>query len=125
MVERQLIDYQTHQHRLINNLANVYTMCLAMQELFALYDKMINNIQTKQDFSLMAPMHMNLAGMKALFCHLGYEGIKTMRECCGANGFSKYSGLNSCIQTVSPFATLEGDYVVMSLQTARALLKNS
>jgi hypothetical protein len=71
---------------------------------------------------MMAPMHTVLAGLKALFCHLSYEGIKTMRECCGAAGFSKLS--NFAIDGASALVTLEGDYVVMSLQTARALLKS-
>ena len=73
----------------------------------------------------MAPMHTNLAGLKALFCDLGYNGIKTIRECCGAMGFSKYSGIAWCISTASPLVTLEGDAVVMNLQTARALLKSA
>jgi acyl-CoA oxidase len=94
MVERKLIDYQTHQQRLFDNLANLFVIQLAMREIFYLYDKMINNIQKKQDFSLMAPMHTILAGIKALFCHLGYEGIKTMRECCGGAGFHKYAGFS-------------------------------
>lgn len=36
----------------------------------------------------MAPMHTVLAGLKALYCNLGYEGIKTMKSLCGAAGFS-------------------------------------
>jgi len=71
----------------------------------------------------MAPMHTNLAGIKALFCQLGLEGIKTMRECCGGNGFSSYAGFSHCLDIASPFVTLEGDFVVMMLQTARAILK--
>jgi acyl-CoA oxidase len=71
----------------------------------------------------MAPMHTNLSGLKALFSELGHEGTKTMRECCGAAGFSKYSGIAACISAASPLVTLEGDSVVMNLQTARALLK--
>ena len=51
-------------------------MAMAMNQQYNNYDKMINNIQKKKDFSLMAPMHTVLAGLKALFCNLGYEGIK-------------------------------------------------
>jgi acyl-CoA oxidase len=71
----------------------------------------------------MAPMHTILAGVKALFCHISYEGSKIMRELCGAAGFVKYSGLGSVISGISPYVTLEGDSVVMNLQTARSLLK--
>lgn len=72
----------------------------------------------------MAPMHTVLAGLKALYCGMGYEGIKTMRECCGAAGFSKLSNFGSAIDVASALVTLEGDSVVMNLQTARALLKS-
>lgn len=48
----------------------------------------MTNIKQKQDFSLLGPMHTILSGMKALNCSTAYEGIKTIRECCGAAGFS-------------------------------------
>lgn len=88
---------------------------MTMREVYLMYEKMINKIQKQQDFSLMAPMHTILAGIKALFCDLSYEGTKEMRECCGAAGFSKYSGIQSSMSTISPFVTLEGDAVVMNL----------
>ena len=72
----------------------------------------------------MAPMHTVLAGLKSLFCNFGYEGIKTMRELCGAAGFTKFSSFGSAIDVASALVTLEGDSVVMNLQTARALLKS-
>jgi hypothetical protein len=93
----------------------MYVMCLAMSEMYKLYDKMIDNIQKKNDFSLMAPMHTILAGLKALFCDISYEGVKTMRECCGANGFSLLSNFGGNIDVGSSFVTLEGDAVVMNL----------
>ena len=68
-------------------------------------------------------MHTILSGLKALWCNLAYEGSKTVRECCGAAGFSAYSSLPSVIAIVSSYVTLEGDSVVMYLQTARSLLK--
>lgn len=90
-------------------------MSMSMNELNKTYEKMINNIQKKNDFSLMAPMHTVLSGLKALFCGMGYEGIKTMRELCGAAGFSKFSNFSSGIDIASALVTLEGDAVVMNL----------
>ena len=123
-VERKLIDYQTHQQRIGENIANLFVVSMTMAEQYKNYDKMISNIQKKNNFSLMAPMHTVLSGLKALFCNIGYEGIKTMKECCGAAGFSKYACFGNCIDTASSLVTLEGDEIVMNLQTARALLKN-
>ncbi len=73
---------------------------------------------------MLGPMHTILAGLKGLWCNVAYEGIKTLRECCGAAGFSAFSGFLSTLDSVSAYVTLEGDSVVMYLQTARSLLKN-
>ncbi len=48
---------------------------------------MMNNIEKKQDFSLLAPMHTIMAGVKALWSNDAYEGVKVVREACGAAGF--------------------------------------
>jgi hypothetical protein len=60
-------------------------------------------------------MHINLAGMKAYYTTEGFEYIKTLRECCGAAGFVRYSGFCTMHDTAAPLVTLEGDSVVMSL----------
>ncbi len=83
--------------------------------MYQLYESMMNNIQQKQDFSMMNPMHTVLSGMKALFCGGAYEGIKVIRECCGAAGFSQLSSIPNIIDLISSYVTLEGDYVVMNL----------
>jgi len=85
---------------------------------------MMSNIKDKQDFSLMNPMHTILSGLKALYCGGSYEGIKVLRECCGAAGFSHYSSIPNILDLISSYVTLEGDYVVMNLQTARSLIKS-
>lgn len=69
-------------------------------------------------------MHTILAGIKGLWTNMSFEGIKTIRECCGAAGFSAYAGIANIIDAMSPYVTLEGDSVVMYLQTARSLLKS-
>lgn len=64
---------------------------------------------------MLGSMHTILSGLKSLYCHTGYEGIKTIRECCGAAGFSAFSALPSVLDGISAFVTLEGDSVVMYL----------
>ena len=44
VVERKLMDYQTHQSRVIESLADCYVINLAMRQVGAVYEKMINNI---------------------------------------------------------------------------------
>jgi hypothetical protein len=72
---------------------------------------------------MLGPMHTILSGLKGLWCNVAYEGSKTLRECCGAAGFSAYAGIGVVIDALSAYVTLEGDSVVMYLQTARSLLK--
>jgi hypothetical protein len=97
---------------------------IAFSELFDIYNKMLNNIEKKQDFSLLGPMHTILSGLKALWTNDMYEGVKLVRECCGAAGFLNQSGIPILIDFVSPYVTFEGDKVVMMLQAARSLIKS-
>lgn len=69
-------------------------------------------------------MHTILSGLKALYCNTAYEGIKQIRETCGAAGFSHLSSIPNIIDLISSYVTLEGDSVVMNIQTARSLLKS-
>ena len=75
----------------------------------------MSNIEQKQDFSMLGPMHTILSGFKALWTNIGYEGVKIVRECCGAAGFTNFSGIPVTIHTLSSYVTLEGDSVVMYL----------
>jgi hypothetical protein len=68
-------------------------MVISTAELFNIYHKMLNNIEKKQDFSLLGPIHTILSGLKSLNCRNAYEGIKLVRECCGAAGFANQSGI--------------------------------
>ncbi len=66
-----------------------------------------------------------IAGLKAVVSEDLFEAVKVVRECCGATGISFMSGIPFIMEVVSPFMTLEGDGVVMGMQTARFLLKEA
>jgi len=68
-------------------------------------------------------MHALIAGLKSIFTVIGFDYIKIMREACGAMGVAYNSGLPSIIDFQSPLMTLEGDYVVMMMQTSGFILK--
>jgi hypothetical protein len=99
-------------------------MVFGTNYMYSSYFTMMSNIDQKQDFSMLGPMHTILSGLKGLWTNVVYEGAKVIRECCGAAGFSSYAGFITVIDAVSAYVTLEGDSVVMYLQTARALLKS-
>lgn len=92
-----------------------FAIALVREELYHTYNKMLNNIEKQQDFSLLGPMHTILSGLKALITNNVYEGCKIVRECCGAAGFGRSGGIASLIFFVSAFVTLEGDSIVMYL----------
>lgn len=123
VVERKLLDYQTHLNRICPLLAINFAIVFGAQFMMTSYDQMMNLVQQKEDFSMLAPMHTILSGFKALWCNLCYEGVKTLRECCGGVGFHAYSNFPSMLDALSSKVTLEGDSVVMYLQAARSLLK--
>jgi len=104
-------------------LAFLFAMQFGQFNMHQQFDTMQEQIEKHNDFSMLSPLHAILAGIKSLFCNQGFEYIKTIRECCGAAGFAFMSGIPSLIEMVSPFMTLEGDYVVMNLQTCKYLLK--
>jgi acyl-CoA oxidase len=56
---------------------------------------------------------MILSCCKATGTHQTLEGIKMVRECCGAHGYSKFSGIINVLSASSPNPTLEGDNTVM------------
>lgn len=117
------MDYQTHQNKFIPVLAECFACTFAHSEVSDTYNKMINNIEKKQDFSLLGPMHIIISGMKALWMNNCYEGVKVVREACGAAGWTNQSGIPQILDTMSSYVTLEGDFIVMMLQTAKAVLK--
>lgn len=65
----------------------------ATKKMYQLYNEMQTNISQKNDFSMLNPMHTILSGMKALVTSGAYEGVKIVRECCGAAGFSQLSSI--------------------------------
>jgi acyl-CoA oxidase len=56
---------------------------------------------------------MILSCVKAYGTSSTFEGLKVIRECCGAHGYSNFSGIINVLSDSSPNPTLEGDNHVM------------
>lgn len=93
LVERKIMDYQTHLYRFCPLLSFNFAILFATKRMYTLYDQMQTLISEKQDFSMLNPMHTILSGLKAFITSGAYEGTKIIRECCGASGFSQFSNL--------------------------------
>ena len=74
-------------------------------------------------FSTMRDLHSIVSAFKGLQMQESLTGFFKIRECCGAHGFSNYSNIPNVIEIWSPNVTLEGDTVVMYLQTAKGFIK--
>lgn len=92
-----MIDYQSHLQKLGTMTASTYAFTFTVHEIQALYDKMLNEIEKKKDFSRLGPMHQLLCGIKALFCKENYEFIKVARELCGDEGYHSFGGIHKIL----------------------------
>lgn len=87
-----------------------------------MYERMREEIKNDK-FSTMRDLHSIASAFKGLQMQESLNGFFKIRECCGAHGYSSYSNLPNIIELWSPNVTLEGDTVVMYLQTAKGFIK--
>ncbi|KAL3663905.1 hypothetical protein V7S43_010795 [Phytophthora oleae] len=120
--ETRLLDYQTHQYRLMPVLARAYAYRLQTRHITRLlqhFDAQGSDISE----ALLADIHGTMSGFKAFCTWDVHEGIDACRQSCGGNGYSKYTGLAELFADFSAMVTFEGDNTVMALQTAHYLLR--
>eukprot|EP00644_Phytophthora_capsici_P004306 jgi/Phyca11/109589/e_gw1.17.16.1 len=119
--ELSVLDYQTQQYRLFPLLAAAYAIVLT-GTLIGYCATMLQ--QTKRgDVSLLAVGHVMSCGLKVLTTDLATAGIETARRACGGHGYLLSSGLPILLGDAVQTVTTEGDNLVLSIQTARALIK--
>lgn len=119
--EAKLLDYQSHQYRLMPLLATAYAYHFQtsyIERLIAQFDKEGGDLST----DVLADIHGTMAGLKAFCSWDTLAGIEECRQCCGGTGYSSYSGLASLLADFSVIVTFEGDNTVMALQTANYLV---
>jgi acyl-CoA oxidase len=76
------------------------------------------------DWSTIAEIHGNSTGLKAFCTEIASAGVEECRKRCGGHGFSKASGFPNLFACVTASTAVEGDNVVLYLQTARFLIKH-
>lgn len=121
--EAKLLDYQSHQYRLMPLLAMAYAYHFQtsyIERLIETFDKEGGDIST----DVLADIHGTMAGLKAFCSWDTLAGIEECRQCCGGSGYSSYNGLSSLLADFSVIVTFEGDNTVMALQTANYLIRS-
>jgi len=89
-----------------------------------LYQKVGENNEkvSKEDFSTLKEVHLDLCTHKAFFSEwVIYGYIETMRA-CGGHGFSMFAGIANMLIDDFPNMILEGENSVLFLQVAKDLL---
>jgi acyl-CoA oxidase len=112
--ETILMDYPTHQHRLIPLIVKSYAFHFALSHLGEQYcvanEEEMRKIETKA------------AGLKSLATWHGTHSVQTCREACGGKGFLSENRFADIKGDSDIFTTFEGDNTVLMQLVAKGLL---
>jgi acyl-CoA oxidase len=118
--EALLLDYRSHQRRLLPRLAKTYALHFAQQELIVELERAF----TDDDY----PEHdrreleARAAGLKALATWHATATIQECRECCGGAGYMAENRFAELRADTDVFTTFEGDNTILLQLVAKGLL---
>lgn len=118
--EVTLLDYQTHQRKLLPNIAKAYAYGFAVNEVSQHLQRVTD--ATGDDPSTARELETRAAGLKALLTRWANDTIQVCREACGGAGYMSENRLTLLRQDADIFATFEGDNTVLLQLVAKALL---
>ena len=137
--ERQIIDYQMQNYRLMKNTALAYAIQFSSRWMMMRFTQLSKGLWKvgfdeddddddksgeKDEGTDLPEIHASAAGLKGLCCRLAADAMEDCRKCCGGHGYVLASGIAGTWSDYVWQATAEGDLVVMLLQTARFLVKS-
>jgi acyl-CoA oxidase len=112
--EVRLLDYQTHQLRLLRPLATTYGLDFALKHLVKRYVE-----RTEEDAMEVEAL---AAGLKAYATWHTTRTLQVAREACGGQGYLVANRLPTLKADTDVFTTFEGDNTVLMLLVAKSLL---
>ncbi len=112
--ETLLIDYPTHQRRLIPPLAKAYALHFALADLTDRY--------AQREAGTMRELETLAAGLKAYATWFTTESLQECREACGGKGYLAENRFAALKADTDIFTTFEGDNVVLMQLVARGRL---
>lgn len=112
--EARLLDYQTHQLRLLRPLATTYALDFALKYLVKRYVG-----RTEADAQEVESL---AAGLKAYSTWHTTRTLQVAREACGGQGYLVANRLPSLKADTDVFTTFEGDNTVLMQLVAKSLL---
>lgn len=117
--EISILDYQSHQHKLMPMLASTYAFHFATLYLVDKYSEM----KKSHDEDLVGDVHALSAGLKAYVTSYTAKSLSICREACGGHGYAAVNRFGSLRNDHDIFQTFEGDNTVLLQQVAIDLLK--
>lgn len=115
--ENIIMDYPTHQHRLIPRLATTYALSFALTKLKHQYVQ-------KKGTDEMKKLESIAAGMKAYATWFARDTIQVCRETCGGKGYLSENRFAALKADTDIFTTFEGDNTVLMQLVAKGLLSS-
>jgi acyl-CoA oxidase len=118
--EVPILDYRTHQRRLMPLLARTFALHFAQDELREKFDHAMR--QENPPDRERRELESLAAAMKAAASWHATHTIQTCRECCGGAGYMSENRFAALKADTDIFTTFEGDNTVLIMLAARALL---
>ncbi|MFW5967963.1 MAG: acyl-CoA dehydrogenase [Persicimonas sp.] len=115
--ETPILNYRTHQRRLMPCIATTYGLDFAVDKLRQRYLKTRGHEDTRE-------VEAMAAALKSFGTWAAIDSIQQARECCGGMGFLTENRIAQIRRDVDVFATFEGDNVVLMMLVARNLLSD-
>ncbi|GLJ37853.1 hypothetical protein SUGI_0770070 [Cryptomeria japonica] len=109
-----LLDYPSHQQRLLPLLAKTYAMSCAANDLKRIY--------WKRASSDSKTIHVLSSGCKAMFTWQNLNTLQECREACGGQGLKTENRVGHLVGEYNVQSTFEGDNNVLMQQVSKALL---
>lgn len=121
--EIPILEYQTHQYRLLPYLATSFAIHYYAKWILINYSEMMKKIQNGESDNFLAmEIHVITCVSKAICTWAAQDCIQICRECCGAHGYLKSAGLGELRNSNDASCTYDGDNTVIIQQLSNWLL---
>ena len=124
-MDTPLMDYLTHQRRLLPAVCTSYALQAAHDHLTASYvDALAEREQHTSSSSKQRAVEALAAGLKAVATWHTVEAVQQARECCGGKGYLAENRFAALRADSDVFVTFEGDNTVLMQLVAKTLLSD-
>jgi acyl-CoA oxidase len=118
--EAVLLDYRTHQRRLLPALARTYALHFEQLELVSELHRVFTGEDDEEDAR--RELETEAAGVKAIGTWHATETIQACREACGGAGYLSVNRFAALKGDTDVFTTFEGDNTILLQLVAKSLL---